>query len=80
MLKKFASDTGGAAFYNLSPKDVARVFSRIEAQIEALNIVTYIPNESGKAGEFRAVELKITSEKKWKVHAPKGYYVSSLAH
>jgi len=39
--------------------------------------VTYVPPESSKAGQFHLVELKITSDKKAKVHAPRGYYAAS---
>ena len=75
VLERFASETGGYTFSDLSAKDMPKVFANIKAKIEQMYSVTYLPPESGTPGQFRPIELKITSDKKWKVHAPKGYYV-----
>jgi len=53
------------------------VFAKIKTKIEQMYSVTYVAPESSKAGQFRSVELKITSDKKAKVHAPSGYYAAS---
>lgn len=74
-MEMLASETGGSIFYNLSPKDLPKVFTKIQAQMNAMDSVTYIPSEPGKAGDFRRVEMKSATDKKHKVHAPKGYYV-----
>jgi Ca-activated chloride channel family protein len=76
VLEMIASETGGIAYSGLNDTDMPKVFANIKTEIEQMYSVTYVPPESGKAGQFRSVELKITSDKKAKVHAPKGYYAS----
>ena len=77
VLEMMASETGGEAYSGLSDTDMPRVFAKIKTKIEQMYSVTYVPPESSKAGQFRSVELKITSDKKAKVHAPRGYYAAS---
>jgi VWFA-related protein len=78
-LEKFASETGGRAFLELSPKDLPKVFAQIEADIEHMYSVTYVPAESGKPGSFQPIEVKPTSNKKLKARAPKGHFVPVTA-
>lgn len=77
VLERFAAETGGYSFSELGPKDMPKVFASIRAQIDSMYNLTYIPAEAGQPGHFSPIELKITSGGKWKVHAPKGYYVPS---
>jgi Ca-activated chloride channel family protein len=77
-LKAIASETGGDAYSDLSNTDMPQVFAKIKAKIEQMYSVTYIPAEASKLGQFRSFELKITSDKKARVHAPRGYYVASV--
>ncbi len=73
VLERLAAETGGLAFSALSAKDMLKVLTSIKEKIEKMQGVTYVPGEIGKSGHFRSVELKITSDKKWKIHAPRGY-------
>jgi Ca-activated chloride channel family protein len=75
-LVQFADKTGGHAFFDLSTKDIPKVFRDIQEQIENMYVVSYVPQEYAKQGERRSVELKATSDKKLKFRAPKSYYVS----
>jgi hypothetical protein len=75
VLEQFASQTGGDAYAPEDPKEMSKAFASIKAKIEQMYSVTYLPLELGKPGSFRPIELKTTSEKKLKVHAPKRYYV-----
>jgi Ca-activated chloride channel homolog len=75
VLEQFASETGVYVYRPVGAKGVSKAFASIQAKIEQTYVVKYRPDESGRPGEFRAVELKIQSEKKLKVYAPKGYYV-----
>jgi VWFA-related protein len=77
VLEMIASETGGIAYSGLTDTDMPKVFAKIKTKIEQMYSVTYVPPESGKAGQFRSVELRITSDKKAKVYAPKGYYAAS---
>jgi len=77
VLEMMASETGGDAYSGLSDTDMPKVLAKIRRQIEQMYSVTYVPPEASKVGQFRSVELKITSDKKAKVHAPRGYYAAS---
>jgi len=79
VLEEIASETGGIAYSGLNDTDMPKVFAKIKTRIEQMYSVTFVPPESRKAGQFRSVELKITSDKKATVRAPKGYY-TALAH
>jgi hypothetical protein len=75
VLERLTSETGGYKFAGLSATDMPKVFSNIKTLIEQMYSVTYLPDESGPPGQFRPIKLNITSNKKWKVRAPAGYYV-----
>jgi len=74
-LKHFATDTGGNAFSDLTPRDMPKVFAKIKAQIDDMYSVTFIPAEFDQSRSSHPIELKITSDRKWEARAPKGYYV-----
>lgn len=71
VLEQLASETGGLSFSGLAPKDLPRVFATIKARIDHLDSVSYVPAEATR--HFHSVELKIASDKKWKIHVAKGY-------
>jgi Ca-activated chloride channel homolog len=76
-LEQFADKTGGHAFLHLSRKDLPKVFSSIREQIENMYAVTFVPADFGKPGQYHPIELKMTSDKKVKLRAPKGYYATA---
>jgi VWFA-related protein len=76
-LEQFADKTGGQAFLHLNRKDLPKVFSSIKEQIGNMYALTFVPAATGKAGDYRPIELKITSGKKTKLRAPKGYYLTA---
>lgn len=78
VLGMMASETGGDAYSGLSDTDMPKVFAKIKTRIDQMYSVTYIPPEASKAGQFRSVTLEITSDKKARVHAPRGYYAASV--
>ena len=71
-----ADRTGGHAFISPSRKDLPKVFSSIREQIENMYAVTFVPADAGKPGQYHSIELKATSDKKLKLRAQKGYYIS----
>ncbi|MGO8793453.1 MAG: VWA domain-containing protein [Candidatus Sulfotelmatobacter sp.] len=77
VLETIASESGGDAYSGLIDTDMPKVFAKIKTKIEQMYSVTYIQPEGSKAGQFRSVELTITSDKKARVHAPRGYYAHS---
>jgi Ca-activated chloride channel homolog len=76
-LQQLADRTGGQAFVYLHRDDVPKVFSSIRGQIENMYAVTFVPADLGKTGQYHSIELKMTSDTKVKLRAPKGYYVTA---
>ena len=75
-LQQFADKTGGRVFLHLSAKDLPEVFLEIKDLIDDMNLVTYVPAERGSPGQYHSFELSAASDKKLKLHSPKGYYVT----
>jgi len=75
MLEQFALETGGYAYTPAGAKDVSKEFASIQTKIEQMYVLKYRPDESGRPGEFHAIDLRIVSNRKLKVYAPKRYYV-----
>ena len=75
-LKHLAERTGGTAFLHLEAKNMPKVFADIQGQIDGMYAVTYIPAQSGQAGQYHEIELKAISNKHLRVRAPKGYYTA----
>jgi VWFA-related protein len=73
-LEVFTEKTGGLPFLHLNPTDIPKVFSTIREQIENMYVLTYVPSDVIHPGQYRSIELKAKSDKKLKLHAPKGYY------
>lgn len=78
VLARLASETGGYSYTPESTGEVSKAFADTQAEIEQMYSVTYRPAESGKPGDFHPIELKIPTNKKVKVRAPKGYYVPTF--
>jgi len=76
VLERLAKETGGAAFLHVRGKNMPKVFSEIQGQIDGMYTVTYIP-PSREAGRYREIEIRVTSDKHLHVRAPKGYYSAS---
>lgn len=74
-LEEFAKKTGGRAFLHLSPKDIPKVFSSITEQVDNMWTVTFVPADVIQPG-YHSIQLKPTADKKTKLRAPEGYYVS----
>lgn len=78
---RLASDTGGY----LTPWDdvgkgkrfpVLRLrpwFEHVASLIDSMYSLTYVPAEPYQAGQLRKLELNITTNKNWRVYAPKRY-------
>jgi len=75
MLQQFAEKTGGRAFLNLGSKDLEKAFLEIKKQVENMYVVTYVPWDKGAPQEYHTFELTSVSDKRLKLHAPRGYFV-----
>jgi len=78
-LQQFADKTGGSAFVHLHRTDLPKAFATISEQIESMYALTFVPSGFGKPGRYHSLELKVTSDKKVKLRAPKGYYAPAGA-
>jgi Ca-activated chloride channel homolog len=76
-LKNLADETGGMAFLHLNKKELPKVFTIIEKQIENVRLLSYVPAEPLRNGQYRLVELKPASKNNLKLRFPKGYVVTS---
>jgi len=61
VLKRFAKDTGGEAFFPQSSKEVATICEGIARDIRNQYTLAYVPTISKSDGGFRTVEVKVTS-------------------
>jgi hypothetical protein len=64
-------------FLHLGARDIPKVFGTIREQIDNMYVVGYVPQEHGRQGQRRTIELKAIQDKKVKLRAPNAYYVSS---
>ena len=76
-LKHLADETGGIAFLHLNKKELPKVFTIIEEQIENMRLLSYIPADPLHDGQYRSVELK-PAKKDLKLRFPKGYFLTAL--
>lgn len=76
-LKRLADETGGMAFLHLNKKELPKVFTIIEEQIENVRLLSYVPADPLRDGQYRSVELKPASKNSLKLRFPKGYFVTA---
>jgi len=57
--------------------DPSSWFKLLKSQIDSMYSLTYVPAEPYQAGQLRKLDLKITTNKSWRVYAPKRYLAPS---
>jgi hypothetical protein len=57
--------------------DPSSWFKLLKSQIDSLYSLTYVPAEPYQPGKRRKLDLKITTNKSWRVYAPKSYLAPS---
>lgn len=58
VLKRFAKETGGEAFFPESPKDITAICEGIARDIRTQYTLTYVPPIASQDGRYRAIEVK----------------------
>jgi len=58
-LERFASTTGGQAYFPVGPKDLDGVFDRIRREIAARYSLGYVSSDTRADGSWRGVEIKL---------------------
>lgn len=73
VLKHFAEETGGKAFFPFKIEDVANAFTEISDELRSQYAISYKPADFDANGKYRNIEI-MADNKKYHVRARKGYY------
>ena len=73
VLKHFAEETGGKAFFPFKIEDVANAFTEISDELRSQYAISYKPADFIANGKYRSIEI-LADNKKYHVRARKGYY------
>ena len=73
VLKHFAEQTGGKAFFPFKIEDVANAFTEISDELRSQYAISYKPADFDANGKYRSIEI-MADNKKYHVRARKGYY------
>ena len=76
-MQELAMQTGGAVYSPIDERELDAAFNQISAELSQQYILSYYPQETGKASELRAISLKIKKRENLTVRTRKGYYISS---
>lgn len=73
VLKHFAEETGGRAFFPFKIEDVSNAFMEISEELRSQYAISYKPADFVADGKYRPIEI-LADNKKYKVRSRKGYY------
>jgi Ca-activated chloride channel homolog len=74
IMRYFADQTGGAAFFPFEAKDLNQSFENIANELRHQYNLFYRPEPLNNDGQFHKVQIKIKNRKELEIHARKGYY------
>jgi len=72
-LAKLAEETGGRSFFIESATELDGVYASIEDELRSRYLLAYQPKAVPRAGEFRAVEVRVAGDGR-RVKTIRGYY------
>jgi len=78
VLKYFASETGGQAFFPFEASDLNQSFENISNELRHQYNIFYRPEPLKTDGLYHPVEIKVKGHKDLVVRARKGYYAPKL--
>lgn len=78
VLKYYAAETGGRAFFPFQVEDMEQSFENIANELRHQYNVSYKPEPLKTDGLFHPVELKVKGRKDLVVHVRKGYYAPKM--
>ena len=78
VLKYYAAETGGRAFFPLKVEDLEQSFENIANELRHQYNISYRPEPMKTDGLFHPVELKVKNRKDLIVHVRKGYYAPKM--
>ena len=78
VLKRFAEETGGIAFFPFKAEDLGQSFENIANELRHQYNVFYRPDPLRTDGLYHPVEIKVKERKELSVRARHGYYAPTL--
>ena len=78
VLRYFAAETGGIAFFPFKAEDMAQSFENIANELRHQYSLLYRPNPLLTDGLFHPIQISVTSRKNVVVRARKGYYAPKM--
>lgn len=78
VLKYYARETGGLAFFPFKAEDLAQDFENIANELRSQYSILYRPEPLMADGRYHTVELRVRNRKDLTVRARKGYYAPKL--
>ena len=69
VLKRFAKETGGQAFFPASSKDITSICEGIARDIRNQYTLTYAPTIASQDGRYRAIEVKVSERGRGRLSA-----------
>lgn len=73
-LRRMSSDTGGQVFKVDRKNSLEDIFKQLQDELRSQYSIGYVPTNSRKDGSFRKLDLRVSTNKDYKVQARKGYY------
>jgi Ca-activated chloride channel family protein len=77
LMRYFAKETGGLAFFPFQVQDLEQSFTNIANELRSQYSVLYSPDPFRRDGLFHLVDVKVRSRKDLIVRARRGYYAPS---
>jgi Ca-activated chloride channel homolog len=78
VLKYFAAETGGKAFFPFKVEDLEQSFENIANELRHQYNIAYSPEPLHTDGLFHPIDLRVKGRKELVVHVRKGYYASKM--
>ncbi len=76
VLKYFAAETGGVAFFPLKSEDLSQSFENIANELRHQYSILYRPEPLKTDGSFQAVDVSVRDRRNVVVRARRGYYAT----
>jgi len=61
-LNKMAKETGGAAYYVDSAKNLAKIYDEIEEELRSQYLLSYLPQNRTASNQWRKIDVKMTPD------------------
>jgi Ca-activated chloride channel homolog len=78
-MESIAEPTGGVAFLAENPQDLANIYKRIAAELQAQYLISYYSPDPRADGSFHSIAVKVPAQPGFRVRARQGYYAGKMA-